>query len=632
MKNICKLFAAFLFTFLTVAFIKSENLTAFAATEYTEGYYTYTVENGEATITSVDTSIEEDITIPSAFSSYPVTAIGAYLFQDCGELTSITIPDSVRSIGEDAFSGCDNLTTIKYDGTKEDWNKIDIGSGFPNDITIICLKENGWKTENEKQYYYLNGIKQTGWLELDGARYYFNQNGEMQVGWVVIDEVKYLFDNKGKCVEGAHSFVIDISQWQRNIDWDKLKATLVDAVILRSSIGGKTAEDYNKAKDSNFVEYIENLNRLEIPYGVYHFNTATTVEIAKIQAQNVIRILKESGANPIYPVFVDIETNGGNCDLIAIAKVYMEIFIENGYKPGIYANQNYWENYLNHPEFNAYYKWIANYGINNGYPSATFTPKDGIGNYAIWQYTSLGRIDGMTENTTDLNALFDWYYKPDGLVEINGKKFLYKDGYLKSGWADENGDLIYLKPSGEMAVGWLKLDETWYYFNNDGKMATGWLQLGTTWYYLNSDGEMQTGWLKLENTWYYLKDSGAMATGWLQDGGVWYYLSPGGAMQTGWLKLGGTWYYLNDNGSMQTGWLKLGDTWYYLSTNGAMATGWLKLGSTWYYLNQSGAMQTGWLKLGNTWYYLKDSGAMATGSLKIGNKWYNFNSSGAWIG
>ena len=691
MKKLSKILSVSLSVVLTMVFVHLGTPVSNAATSYTEGYYTYTVTNGEATITDVDTSISGEITIPSTLGGYPVTSIGALAFFNCSSITSATISDSVTAIGGRAFADCNNLATIKYNGTKDNWNKIDIGSGFPCEINIIYLKENGWKMENGIWYYYADGVKktgwlqlgntwyylnsdgsmqtgwlklgdtwyyltssgamatgwvkdgntyyyfnqsgamvtgwlqdggswyylkdngamQTGWLELDGARYYFDQSGAMQIGWVVIDGIKYLFDNDGKCVEGAHSFVIDISKWQGNIDWDKLKATNIDAVILRSSYGGETAEDYNNAKDSSFAKYIENLNRLEIPYGTYHFNTAATVEIAEIQAQNVIRILKESGANPTYPVFVDIETNGGDCDLIAIAKVYMEVFIENGYKPGIYANQYYWENYLNAPEFNAYYKWISNYGIDNGYPSATFAPKDGIENYAIWQYTSVGIIDGITENTTDFNALFDWYEKPDGWTEISGKKFLYENGYVKFGWVRENGNLIYLKPSGEMAIGWLKIDETWYYFDNNGVM--------------------QTGWLKLGDTWYYLKDSGAMATGWLKLGDTWYYLSPGGAMQTGWLKLGNTWYYLTSSGAMATGWLQDGGSWYYLSPGGAMQTGWLKLGSAWYYLTSSGAMATGWLKLGNTWYYLKDSGAMATGILNIGGKTYKFSSSGAWI-
>lgn len=78
----------------------------------TEGYYTYTVSNGEATITDCNTSISGAITIPSTLGSYPVISIGDSAFLHCSSLTSITIQDGVTSIGHYAFSGCSNLTSI----------------------------------------------------------------------------------------------------------------------------------------------------------------------------------------------------------------------------------------------------------------------------------------------------------------------------------------------------------------------------------------------------------------------------------------------------------------------------------------------------------------------------------------
>lgn len=82
------------------------------ASAATEGYYTYEVSNGQATITDVDTSIRGDITIPSTLGGYPVTSIGNSAFSSCGGLTSVIISDSVENIGPFAFENCSSLTSI----------------------------------------------------------------------------------------------------------------------------------------------------------------------------------------------------------------------------------------------------------------------------------------------------------------------------------------------------------------------------------------------------------------------------------------------------------------------------------------------------------------------------------------
>lgn len=87
-------------------------LTAWASAEYVEWYYTYTVNNGEATITDVDESISGDVTIPSTLGGYTVTEIGDEAFACCTNLKSVTISDCVISIGKLAFGACTSLESI----------------------------------------------------------------------------------------------------------------------------------------------------------------------------------------------------------------------------------------------------------------------------------------------------------------------------------------------------------------------------------------------------------------------------------------------------------------------------------------------------------------------------------------
>ncbi len=99
-----------LFLALTVAALCA--LFALSASAETSGYYTYTVSNGEATITGVSTSISGAVTIPSTLGGYPVTSIGRSAFYSCSNLTSVRISSGVTSIGNGAFSQCHGLTSI----------------------------------------------------------------------------------------------------------------------------------------------------------------------------------------------------------------------------------------------------------------------------------------------------------------------------------------------------------------------------------------------------------------------------------------------------------------------------------------------------------------------------------------
>ena len=77
--------------------------------------YEYKVnEDGDATITKFRALVDGsyDITIPTDFGRFPVTAIGDDAFRGCSALKKVTIPQSVTSIGDSAFAGCHNLDSV----------------------------------------------------------------------------------------------------------------------------------------------------------------------------------------------------------------------------------------------------------------------------------------------------------------------------------------------------------------------------------------------------------------------------------------------------------------------------------------------------------------------------------------
>jgi len=76
----------------------------------TEGDYTYTVANGQATITAFNTSYSGPLSITNTLGGYPVTSIRG--FEHCDRLTVVTIPGSVTNIGPYAFNGCFGMTSV----------------------------------------------------------------------------------------------------------------------------------------------------------------------------------------------------------------------------------------------------------------------------------------------------------------------------------------------------------------------------------------------------------------------------------------------------------------------------------------------------------------------------------------
>jgi len=78
----------------------------------TDGYYTYAVENGEATITDVDTSISGDVTIPYTLGGYLVRSINSFAFKECNNSMSVTIPDNITYIDDFAFADCNGLESV----------------------------------------------------------------------------------------------------------------------------------------------------------------------------------------------------------------------------------------------------------------------------------------------------------------------------------------------------------------------------------------------------------------------------------------------------------------------------------------------------------------------------------------
>lgn len=247
----------------------------------------------------------------------------------------------------------------------------------------------------------------------------------------------------------------------------------------------------------------------------------------------------------------------------------------------------------------------------NGYLNTGWQNDNGSWYYFDPNYF-LAIRDTPYQITDESNNTWVYYFDRDGIMQT---EYWYPR---------EVGIWSYFDKDGHMVYGWNQIaydqkDYQTHYFDSEGIELVGWQKIDGKWYYFDKNvetyGIMETGWLLYENTWYYLKATGEMASDEWVDGGK-YYVDANGVYIPGKVKVTGSW--LKDN----TGW-------WYRNTDGTYPRNqWQYIDGNWYHFDQNGYMQTGWLQLGNTWYYLNSNGAMQTGWQKIGRDWYYLNASG----
>ena len=199
--------------------------------------------------------------------------------------------------------------------------------------------------------------------------------------------------------------MIDVSVHNGVIDWDKVKASGIGGVLMRCGYGS----DIESQDDKMFKRNADECSRLGIPFGVYLYSYAKNTDMAKSEADHALRLVK--GYKLSYPLYIDVEEASQSGIAKDVVKVFCEAVKAAGYMPGVYANENWWNNYL--VGVDSYTKWVAKYGVNNGQPGN----KPNVSNFDIWQYTSKGSCDGIGSSGLDMNICYR-----DFPAELGGSK------------------------------------------------------------------------------------------------------------------------------------------------------------------------------------------------------------------
>lgn len=189
---------------------------------------------------------------------------------------------------------------------------------------------------------------------------------------------------------------IDVSHWQGNINYKKVKKSGVEFVYIRVGRGDGIGEGY--VLDEKFIKNIKGFNKVGIPVGVYFYSNANNKNDAIKEAKWVIKQIKK------YDVSLEIVFDWENWSkfqdynlsfysLTEAANAFTETVEKAGYKGMVYSSKNYLETI-----------W---YNINSDIWLAHYTSKtDYEKEYKVWQLCNNGKVAGIEDNLVDINIRY----------------------------------------------------------------------------------------------------------------------------------------------------------------------------------------------------------------------------------
>lgn len=205
---------------------------------------------------------------------------------------------------------------------------------------------------------------------------------------------------------------IDVSEWQKTIDWEKVKAAGIDFAMIKAGSGRNRI-------DPQFKYNISECNRLGIPCGVYWFSYAYTEELARNEAKYCLAAIAPYKLD--YPVAYDFEYDSvDNAEKLGIeitkemassfARAFLGEIEAARYYAQLYTNADYLTRYFDSELAKRYDVWLAQWPSK---PNLDTKPSQAGG---IWQYSNTGSVDGISVRV-DLDAA---YYDYPGIIEKNG--------------------------------------------------------------------------------------------------------------------------------------------------------------------------------------------------------------------
>ncbi|MBE6035853.1 MAG: hypothetical protein E7222_14320 [Clostridiales bacterium] len=196
---------------------------------------------------------------------------------------------------------------------------------------------------------------------------------------------------------------VDVSRYQGDIDWTKVKASGISFAMLRAGYRGYESGKINI--DEKFLQNIQQALAADIQVGVYFFSQAITEEEAIEEADFVLQNI--SSYQITYPIVFDLEEISSSDhrthsltkeQRTTIALAFCKRIKDAGYIPMVYGNASWLTDYYDLTQIIKYDIWLAQYADSPSYPY----------DFKMWQYTNKGYVDGIN-HIVDINLCFTSY-------------------------------------------------------------------------------------------------------------------------------------------------------------------------------------------------------------------------------
>lgn len=213
-----------------------------------------------------------------------------------------------------------------------------------------------------------------------------------------IDTPKYIYINDIKKYKNDNTSIgIDVSKWQGNIDFNKVKNAGIEFVIMR--LGYQKQPNDNFELDPNFKEYYNQAKEAGLKVSVYVYNVSLNESDGIKCAKWVLKQL--NGDKLDLPIGYDFENwkdfKNYNTSIHELSHGYLafeKYLKKHNYESMLYSSKFYLENvWLDYNNSNI---WLAHYTSKTDYK----------GKYMLWQMTSSALIDGIKENSVDIDILY----------------------------------------------------------------------------------------------------------------------------------------------------------------------------------------------------------------------------------